>query len=74
VQGLLRPGVMFVALGAEYHESASGCCGDRRRLPSDILMRAGGQIVADEELIDDELDFFRVQIDVAAPTNARIRG
>src|SRR5712672_4129280 len=28
---------------------------------------AGGQVIADEQLIDDELDLFRIQIDVPAP-------
>ena len=70
VQGLLRRGDV-VALGAEYH--------DRRADVAEIdggavrhLDAAGGQIVADEELIDDELDFFRVQIDVAAPPTLEV--
>ena len=36
-------------------------------VPSDVLNLAGGEIVADEQLVDDELDFLGVEIDVAAP-------
>ena len=36
-------------------------------MPSDILILPGGEIVADEEFIDDELDFLGIQIDVPAP-------
>ena len=36
-------------------------------MPSDVLNLAGGEIVADEQLVDDELDFLGVQIDVPAP-------
>ena len=65
VQRLLRRGDV-VALGAEHH--------DRRTDVAEIdrgavghLDAAGGEIVADEELIDDELDFLGIEIDVAAP-------
>ena len=36
-------------------------------VPSDVLISAGGEVVADEQFIDDELDFLGVQIDVPAP-------
>ena len=36
-------------------------------VPSDVLNFAGGEIVADEQFIDDELDFLGIEIDVAAP-------
>ena len=36
-------------------------------VPSGVLIAAGGKVVADEQFIDDELDFLGVQIDVAAP-------
>ena len=65
VQRLLRRGDI-VALGAEHH--------DRRPDIAQVYLLAvghfdlaGGEIVADEELIDDELDLLGVQIDVPAP-------
>ena len=36
-------------------------------VPSDVWIRPGGEIVADEQLVDDELDLLGIQIDVAAP-------
>ena len=35
--------------------------------PSEVLDHAGGELVADEQLVDDRLDFLGVQIDVSAP-------
>ena len=62
---LLRRGDV-VALRAEHH--------DRRTDVAKIdggavggLDAAGGEIIADEQLVDDELDFFGIEIDVAAP-------
>ena len=55
-----------VALRAEHHDGRADIAqvdrGAVRRLDS-----AGGELVADEQLIDDELDLLGVQIDVAAP-------
>ena len=36
-------------------------------VPSEVLIVAGGELVADEQLVDDELDLLGVEIDVAAP-------
>ncbi len=36
-------------------------------VPSESLDPAGREIVADEQLVDDELDFLGIEIDVAAP-------
>src|ERR1700743_2477355 len=55
-----------VALGTEHHDGRSYLTQvDHRAIGS--LEPTGSQIVADEKLVNDELDFLGVQIDMAAP-------
>ena len=44
----------------------SGCCADRW-LSVRRLNFAGGKVIADEQLIDNELDLLGIQIDMATP-------
>src|ERR1700747_1226126 len=56
----------IVALGAEYQDRRSDIaqidCLTVRHLDP-----AGGEVVADEEFIDDELDLLGIQVDMSAP-------
>ena len=64
-QGLLRRRDV-VALGAETDDRRADIAQvDALAIAGDDF--GGGQLVADEELIDDPLNFFGVEIDVAAP-------
>ena len=36
-------------------------------VPSELLILPGREVVADEQLVDDELDFLGIHVDVAAP-------
>src|SRR6202790_1550524 len=56
----------IVALGAEYQDRRSDIA-QIDRLTVRHLDPAGGEVVADEELIDDELDLLGIQVDVSAP-------
>src|SRR5215469_5991155 len=62
---LLRRGYV-VSLGAKYHDRRADIAQvDRRSIRyTDI---SGGQMVASEQLIDDELDRLGIQIPLAAP-------
>src|ERR1043165_7295081 len=55
-----------ISFGAEHHDRGSDVA-QCDLPPVGGLDLSRGQLVADEQLIDDELDFFRVEIDVAAP-------
>src|SRR6476661_6097406 len=65
VQRLLWRGDV-VSLGAE-HQYRRFDITQINGLAVRHLDTAGSQIVADEELIDNELDFLRIQVDVPAP-------
>ena len=65
VQRLLRRRDI-VALGAEYQDRRSDIA-QIDRLAVRHLDPAGGEIVADEEFIDDELDLLGIQIDMSTP-------
>ena len=65
VQRLLRRGDI-VALGAEHHNRRPDVA-QVHLLAVGHLDLAGGEIVSDKELVDDELDFPGIQIDVPAP-------
>jgi len=45
-----------------------------RGSPSRRLDLSCGELVADEQFVDDELDLLGIEIDVAAPTSVRSRG
>src|SRR3954466_6288266 len=55
-----------VALRAEHHDGRTDIAQVDRGAVR-CLNPAGSEIVSDEQLIDDELNLLRVQIDVAAP-------
>ena len=55
-----------VALRAEHHDRRADAA-EIDRASVGKLDPTGREVVADEELVDDELDLFRVEIDVAAP-------
>ncbi len=65
VQRLLRWSDV-VALGAEHHDRRADIA-QVDRCAVGHLDAAGGEVIADEELIDDELNLLGIQIDVAAP-------
>ena len=55
-----------VAFRAEHHNRRADIPEvDRRSVRR--LNSSGGEIIADEQFVDDELDFLRIQIDMAAP-------
>ena len=55
-----------VALGAEHHDRRSDVA-QVHLLAVGHLDLASGEVVADKELIDDELDLLGIQVDVSAP-------
>src|ERR1051325_7252126 len=55
-----------VALGAEYDDRRADIAQVERR-PVAGLDPAGSELVADEEFVDDELDFLGIEVHMAAP-------
>src|SRR5262249_47442306 len=55
-----------IALGAEHHDGRADIA-EVDRYSVRCLYSAGGEVVADEQLVDDELDLLGVEIDVTSP-------